>query len=379
MTFLLSMQRVGWPLAVMGGSVLVDVGVTYLLLFGAGPTLPALEDPLQAAAIGWDLQGAAALLIAAVGLHWSRGKELLHCPVDSEGSRSGEHTLEEDEDDAIEDGDEDVAIEDGDEDDAIEDGDEDRKLDVASGSAIGTRHNVWKTAAASDALRLSINHCESDSGNDLGRDDFAESARLLPTARNGHEGVSAVGLGVLVSLEETDASGGRASSIRAWLSSRAKWVQFREQMLPNMLSATFDMVQFTIITLLAARLGNASVVCHATMMSVFEVCHTIAAGMGEATAIRVGSQLGRGDVAAAKLTACVAVTATGIWGVTLAAAGSVLLLTCRRSSLHHVTPHFLIFVCTCCWDTCCFWFVVCGYCGVFECVVVVVVASAFLC
>ena len=104
--------------------------------------------------------------------------------------------------------------------------------------------------------------------------------------------------------------------------SRAAWATFLAQLLPNLGVVAMGSLQYTVVSFLAAGLGPTQIATHNALLCFFEIVHTAAAGMAEATAVRVGSHLGRGDARAARTTAAVAVAASGAWGLVVAAAGA---------------------------------------------------------
>ena len=89
-------------------------------------------------------------------------------------------------------------------------------------------------------------------------------------------------------------------ALRAWICSKRRWGVFFRQGLPALGSEAMVNIQFTIVGLLAATKGETVIATHNTLTCLFELIHTVATGMSEATAIRVGFHLGRGDIPAAK-------------------------------------------------------------------------------
>jgi Na+-driven multidrug efflux pump len=112
-----------------------------------------------------------------------------------------------------------------------------------------------------------------------------------------------------------------AQPLAAFLASRARWGTFLAQLGPALLTACVESSQFTVISFLAASLGDAAIAAHNTSICLLEVTHTVARGMAEATAVRVGYHLGRGDSAGARRAARVALAASALWGAAVAAAG----------------------------------------------------------
>jgi Na+-driven multidrug efflux pump len=115
-----------------------------------------------------------------------------------------------------------------------------------------------------------------------------------------------------------------APGLAAFLASRERWCTFLRQLGPALATSCVESSQFTIISFLAASLGDAEIAAHNTMICFFEVVHTGAQGMAEATAVRVGFHLGRGDGEGARRAARVALAATGAWSALVAAAGFLL-------------------------------------------------------
>jgi Na+-driven multidrug efflux pump len=112
-----------------------------------------------------------------------------------------------------------------------------------------------------------------------------------------------------------------AAPLAAFLSSKARWGAFFGQLGPALLTAAVESAQFTIISFLAASYGNSEIAAHNTMICLFEVVHTGVQGMAEATAVRVGYHVGRGDGEGARRAARVALAVTAAWGAAVAGAG----------------------------------------------------------
>jgi Na+-driven multidrug efflux pump len=110
----------------------------------------------------------------------------------------------------------------------------------------------------------------------------------------------------------------------AWVTSMKRWKTFGGQLGMNMISIASLTLQYMLISFLAAALGTVQLATHNTMMCLFEVVHSAATGMAEATAVRVGYHLGRGDARAAKLAGACAIGAAALWGAAVSVMGWVL-------------------------------------------------------
>lgn len=106
-----------------------------------------------------------------------------------------------------------------------------------------------------------------------------------------------------------------------WLRSPLRWRTFLGQAGPNLASAAMQSWQLQVLSFLAAELGAADIATHNAMIAVLEVIHTGAQGMAEATGIRVGYHLGKGDVQGAKRAASIGLAVESSTGILLAVVG----------------------------------------------------------
>jgi Na+-driven multidrug efflux pump len=106
-----------------------------------------------------------------------------------------------------------------------------------------------------------------------------------------------------------------------YISSKQRWIMFLEQLIPNFITDLFSNSQYQAVSFMAATLGSLQIAAHNGALAILEVSLTISGGMAEATAIRVGYHLGRGDIKAAKSTVFVGVTFGTIIGLIISTIG----------------------------------------------------------
>eukprot|EP00292_Cryptomonas_paramecium_P005819 CAMPEP_0113679476 /NCGR_PEP_ID=MMETSP0038_2-20120614/10666_1 /TAXON_ID=2898 /ORGANISM="Cryptomonas paramecium" /LENGTH=403 /DNA_ID=CAMNT_0000597513 /DNA_START=125 /DNA_END=1332 /DNA_ORIENTATION=- /assembly_acc=CAM_ASM_000170 len=85
------------------------------------------------------------------------------------------------------------------------------------------------------------------------------------------------------------------------------WRICLKQAVSNCASAALDAGQYTLMSMLAAHLGAPEIAAHNVLLSLRELVDAGLMGMSEATSVRVGGHLGRGDAKAARCAAGVAV------------------------------------------------------------------------
>ena len=249
--YLASMQAPGIPTVIALVECIVDLPVTYLLVFG----VPAAGFPglgLRGSALGWVIGSAISSVLYVPALRWatSGGRELAYGGGEEDADAAAE-------DDA-------------------------KEADAEEGGPAGAAQAATAGDVAASAAAEGADGADVDAAADAGAD---------------------------------------ARSLRDFVRSRRRWRAFGEQLLPNAASAVLTMCQYQAISFLAASLGNVDIAAHNAAIALFEVVHALAVGSAEATAVRVGFHLGRGDAPAARRAAIVAVAAAAAASVTLASAG----------------------------------------------------------
>jgi len=265
--YLLSMQLAMMPLAVGLLAALVDVPATYLLVYGAAPEVPrAPISALAGSGIGWSVSAAVAVGANCLALRWALGRGELQFGDDA-GSDAYSN-----------------ASESGDAAAAAAPPVDDDEHDGEGGRGAPLLQRPPPAPSVED---------DSASATMSGKD--AATSGLLPRPHP-------------------------PSWWRALVSQR-RWRVYLALLLPNMAAVALGNAPYTVVSLLAAGLGTVEVATHNALICVFEIVHAFSTGMAEATAVRVGAHLGRGDVRAARRTAAVALTAAFGWGLCVAAAG----------------------------------------------------------
>jgi len=91
-----------------------------------------------------------------------------------------------------------------------------------------------------------------------------------------------------------------------FLRSRSRWRVLLSLLVPNLLTTLLYVIQFLVVSLLAATYGKVAIAAHNSALALFGTLHALGDGMASATAVRIGHFLGAGDGAAARRAAGVA-------------------------------------------------------------------------
>jgi MATE family multidrug resistance protein len=127
--------------------------------------------------------------------------------------------------------------------------------------------------------------------------------------------------------EDEDEGAGPGGSRSCWgpvlrfLASGRRWRTFLQQCLPNLGTSALSTLQWTTISFLAAGIGALQIAAHNGAMALNEVVHALTNGMAEATSIRVGFHLGRGDAVGAQRAAALGLGMAALLGATVAVPG----------------------------------------------------------
>lgn len=288
-TYLVSMQRATLPLLLGLASTCVDLVVSYLLIFGA-PGLPALPDALQGAALGWTAAGCVSCVCNVAAMRWVWGRELDF----------------RDEDESEEDESEEEGGSTG-----PETGGMIRPL-LPSGGNAGLLQG-WGFALLDTEAPLLGGVPTAQLSDGGASKHLSEGGAPVHNKGGGTLVQDGSGKGQVVERPQL--------GIAAWLRSRTRWRTFLSQLGPNLVTITIATIQYTSISFMAASLGEVPVATHNAMLCCFELLHSLSAGMAEATAVRVGYHLGRGDARSAQTTGVVAVAVAVVWGACVTAAG----------------------------------------------------------
>lgn len=275
--YLMAMQVALLPLAVGAFTALVDVVASYLLIFGADPEIPRLSNSLRGAGLGWTIGATATVIANLFVLRWAFGRELDY----------GTSDIEEEEDERARNCEEDLIHE---------------RVD-----------NV------EEVIDESI---QSSRGENLTSDDsMAAPLLVLHSPKSIHTGYS---IHSTLSSPRPITGGVDSPFLSSpWLAllSYKHWRIFLTQLIPNIGVVTVATLQYTIVSFLAASLGTTEIAAHNCLICLFEIVHTSSIGMAEATSIRIGSHLGRGDSRGALRTAQIALIAASSLGVLIASLG----------------------------------------------------------
>ena len=108
------------------------------------------------------------------------------------------------------------------------------------------------------------------------------------------------------------------AQLLAFLSARANWTRFVSMWAPNVVSIGLELLQWQVVSFLAADLGNTAVAAHNITIQLIDLLATSLYGLTESTTIRVGYHLGRGNPTAARRAAIIALCIGGGLGVVVA-------------------------------------------------------------
>lgn len=294
--YLTSMQVASLPLAVGLFTALIDTATSYLLIFGAEPELPRLGNALRGAGLGWTIGAVATCIVNVFVLRWALGKELDYGfegeESGGEGGQGG-NLLEE------------------------EDWGE-RQGQGTQGTPLLSDVELKDMRSVVTPSPLRSASLQPAQGSALPQGSaHSPSSLYSPTL------VSAQSQGSSQSPLSLNSSTHSRISTAPWraLFSTAHWRVFLTQLLPNVAVVTVSTLQYTLVSILAASLGPTEIATHNCLICLFELVHTATMGMSDATSIRIGSHLGRGDARAARHTAAISFMAAGSWGILFAALG----------------------------------------------------------
>jgi Na+-driven multidrug efflux pump len=84
-------------------------------------------------------------------------------------------------------------------------------------------------------------------------------------------------------------------SITEWLSNNRAWKRFCSILLPTIVTSTTENLIFLLLGLLVARLSRSQIAAHNTCSAIIEYAFSFVWGMAEATTVRIGYYIGKGD------------------------------------------------------------------------------------
>ena len=333
-TYLCSLQAPRIPTLIALLGVFIDIPVTYFFIFGKGGDGRFFSNALIASAMGWLVSAAVVFLLNVAALAHLWGKELEY----------GDKEEEEEE----EEGGGAVMVLNGDsaskkkqQMEAVTRGGEtvtrvrNKSLGGGGGGGggargggarggVGFRRNSGINAAVSSTLSTSTSESsttETAASSPRDRSATGESgqglyARLLSAGEK---------LGNDDDDVEDDDDGEReaadAKSILRWSGSKRRWRIYSKQAAPNCLTILLQCSVFTVLSFLAANLGAVEIAAHNQNIALLEVAFTFVGGMAEATSIRVGFHVGRGNIEAAKLVAQIAFAVNAALGIVVGLVG----------------------------------------------------------
>ena len=267
-TYFTSFQLALVPTVLQFCTALWDILFTYMLIFGLGNFEP-LSSSLKGSAVGWTCSSALNLIAMLLCLRRVWGHELSYGTVGSEADEP------------------------------------EMKYRLMKSTTADTNHDV-------DLL-------ESGDNGESTLNDFSKANLGL---RSDSPFTTLLGETTHDNSNNTIESAG-LNEIFRWIKSSKKWWQYAKQAVPNFSSISFQSLSFFIMSFLAAKLGVIEIASHNTSLALYEVIFTIVAGMSEATAIRIGFHVGRGDVQAAKNVMLISFCVSCAWGVVVGTIGFI--------------------------------------------------------
>lgn len=107
-------------------------------------------------------------------------------------------------------------------------------------------------------------------------------------------------------------------SIVDWVKSWKAWKAFSSMLLPFTVTISTEMMIFFALAFLAAKLGRAQIAAHNTCSAIIEYTFSIIIGMAEATSVRIGYYVGKGDLQGCETVVWISVLNSLLVGVILA-------------------------------------------------------------
>jgi Na+-driven multidrug efflux pump len=234
----------------------VDVIITYIFLFGAFGIEP-YDNALIGNAMSWNVSSFLGLIVN--GLLFWRVTRLEAAKKEDERRKERELAFSSDEEHDNEDDD-----------------------DRSDGNSVG----FGATNNSRAKLLIEMNNStekddEDEDEEDNQTEDLEKGGSETDTEdSNGTEIIKAIG---------------QNSSIWDWLQSPKAWKRFLSILLPTVVTSSAESLIFLVLGLLVARLSRAQIAAHNTASAIIEYAFSLVFGMAEATSVRIGYYVGKGD------------------------------------------------------------------------------------
>lgn len=114
---------------------------------------------------------------------------------------------------------------------------------------------------------------------------------------------------------------GSLMAVLIWAKNPIRVSVLWELALPNLVSATCELLSIFIMSMVAINLGGPTLAVHNSTIALYECAFTMLYGMYEITSVRVAYFVGRGDVVACKRVIFISIVSSTAWGLLVAALG----------------------------------------------------------
>lgn len=269
-TYLIATGHAEYPTICAFIFCFIDIYITYIFMFG-GLGFRPYDNALLANAMSWNLASFLSLLLISFYFY----KALVEDADSKEASESGRDEEEAEESDHF------------------------IMADIP-------------TAAPGEEEESTANRIQTTSSprKSLTQNMRASSLTNLNVERILHRGS--------IDLSELGDVNLQQSSILDWLSSAKAWKAFGTMLLPFSVSVATESMIFFALAFLAAKLGRAQIAAHNTCAAIIEYTFGIIIGMAEATSVRIGFFVGKGDYTGCMTVMWIAICGSLFVGVILA-------------------------------------------------------------
>lgn len=255
-TYLIATGHAEYPTLCAFIFAFIDIGLTYVFMFG-GFYIKPYDNALLANAMSWNVSSL--LGLALISLFFFKAV------AEDDVTDTNEEVNERRREDPTEDNDEDIAL---------------IAIDTAYDEEVAGNGLTHVTVVESSSPRKTLNQTMRVS-----------SASNMNVEKFRHRGsIGSIELAELgdVNLDERP--------IIDWLRSKKAWHAFGAMLLPFVLTVGSEMMIFFALAFLAAKLGRAQIAAHNTCSAILEYTFSIIIGMAEATSVRIGFFVGKGEL-----------------------------------------------------------------------------------
>lgn len=303
-TYLCSLQAPMIPTLIHLFGVVIDIPVSYVFIFGPYEDAKFIRNPLVGSALGWIASAGVVMLLNIGAIVHLWGKELEYGDNEEDDDAAGDIVLR---------------------------GDNKNKHFISTsevvvfGEQVNNHNNQQRAESGfrkaslggggfgvgfrkNSGINTVMNNLRSQ------QNDAEDRAQTL-TSNGLYDKLLTLNVDDDLMDDKGDVEGASMSSVIQWMSARRRWKIYGKQAFPNCLTVLLQCSVFTVLSFLAANLGEVEIAAHNQNIALLEVAFTFVGGMAEGTSIRVGYHIGRGNIDGAKLVMQIAFAVNLVLGV----------------------------------------------------------------